>query len=421
MNSFLWPLVEELLTLAAGVPAFDVTDGERGQVFTLHAYPLVGAGDIPAVTILICVKGHNGKRPCRLCLILAVRVPGNHATTHYVPLDRHNHPLLSSDDAILRYDPASLPMRTADSFAEAARATQFASSGAEAERLAKESGVKGISLLSYVPSLTLPTSFPYDFMHLVYENVMKNLILLWSGKYKDLDAGTGSYVIDPSCWKEIGLAAGQSGSTIPGTFGARFPNFVESAQEMTADSWSFWLLYLGPVLLEGRFSRPVYYNHFLLLSEIAATCIQFVLNATEITQIRRKCIQWVQEYEECVIVWPRSVVLDRNAEDQHADVDFFMEPRFGQLKHIFVVNLAPNALLQLPDHKTLILAGILPCKVSRRNARGMPVYKQMGRYGVVDLECLQCLVGRVHDRGEWTIIDRSESIQRTFALADEAD
>jgi hypothetical protein len=57
-----------------------------------------------------------------------------------------------------------------------AREVQFAPTATEEERLAKTYGIKGIPLLSYLPSLSFPKSFPFDFMHLIYENLIKNLV-----------------------------------------------------------------------------------------------------------------------------------------------------------------------------------------------------------------------------------------------------
>jgi Transposase family tnp2 len=49
LDSFLWPLVQELLQLEMGVSAFDAI---TKAVFLLHAYLIVVFGDIPAVTML---------------------------------------------------------------------------------------------------------------------------------------------------------------------------------------------------------------------------------------------------------------------------------------------------------------------------------------------------------------------------------
>ena len=56
-DSFLWPLVQELLQLELGVSAFDAI---TTTVFLLHAYLIVVFGDIPAISMIMCMKGHNG-------------------------------------------------------------------------------------------------------------------------------------------------------------------------------------------------------------------------------------------------------------------------------------------------------------------------------------------------------------------------
>jgi len=51
-----------------------------------------------------------------------------------------------------------------------------ASTKGEAEMLSKEFGIKGQSILSEIDSLSFPQSFPFDFMHVAWENVMNTLI-----------------------------------------------------------------------------------------------------------------------------------------------------------------------------------------------------------------------------------------------------
>ncbi|KAJ7468888.1 hypothetical protein B0H11DRAFT_1402930 [Mycena galericulata] len=136
------------------------------------------------------MKGHNGISPCRMCKILGLRIPGSKATTHYVPLDHSCHPAVEADpDAIQVYDPEDLPLRTHSEIISQGREVEAATTTAEAERLAKKYGVKGVPLLSYLGSISFPRSFPFDFMHLIWENLIKNLILLWTGGFKGLDTG----------------------------------------------------------------------------------------------------------------------------------------------------------------------------------------------------------------------------------------
>jgi len=76
-------------------------------------------------------------------------------------------------------------------------------------------------------------------MHLIYKNVLKNLVLLWTGQFKGLSEGTGDYKLAPKVWEAIGTATAASGATIPSTFGARPPNIVLDKTSTTADTWSF--------------------------------------------------------------------------------------------------------------------------------------------------------------------------------------
>ena len=61
LDSFLWPVIQELLQLEIGVSAFDAL---LQSIFTLHAYLIVVFGDIPAVLLIMCMKGHNTIVPC---------------------------------------------------------------------------------------------------------------------------------------------------------------------------------------------------------------------------------------------------------------------------------------------------------------------------------------------------------------------
>ena len=83
-DSFLWPAVEEFLRLILGTCTYDALQHE---LFLLRAHLIVISGDIPALSMLMCMKGHNGLSPCRMCKIKGLHVPDSHATTHYVPLD----------------------------------------------------------------------------------------------------------------------------------------------------------------------------------------------------------------------------------------------------------------------------------------------------------------------------------------------
>ena len=94
------------------------------------------------------------------------------------------------------------------------------------DQLSTMFGIKGLPLLSALSSLSLPISFPYDFMHLIWANLIPNLILLWTGKFKDLDHNGQDYVIMQTVWNAIGETTFRAGETIPAALGSCVPNIA---------------------------------------------------------------------------------------------------------------------------------------------------------------------------------------------------
>jgi hypothetical protein len=292
LDSFLEPLIDELLKLAKGVPVFDAVANE---MFNFRAHLLKAFGDMPAIAKLMRMKGHNGFCSCRFCKITGVRIPMSTNKTHYVPLDRSTHP---NPNSIPCFDPAELPMRTHAEMVSQARAVDAAllQSSAESERLSKACGINGVSSLFRLPSISFPFACPIDFMHLLYENVIPNLVRLWNGSFKELGS-------DPDCripsadWDAIGRACGASGATIPSQLGGRVPNLAQHPGEMTAEAWSFWTLYLAPIVLHNQFTDATFYQHFLQLRSLVELCIQYDISFKELDEIEKGFREWVVEYE----------------------------------------------------------------------------------------------------------------------------
>lgn len=269
-DSFIWPMVQEFLKLEHDTWAFDVSSSE---MFVLHVYLCIVFGDIPA-SMVMRMKGHNGVCPCRMCNIRGIKAPDGKG--NYVPLDHTNHPDVQADPSTIpKYDPAQLPLRTHSEMKSQAEQVQFTLNTSQSDKLATAYGIKGTSILMVLSSLSFPGSFPYDFMHLMFENIIKNLVLLWTCALKGLDAGTGSYELAEGIWEALGATTEASGSMIPSAFGLRPPDVADDKQATMADSWSFWLLYVGPTLLQDKFHSPVYHCHLCDLSSIVNTCLQF--------------------------------------------------------------------------------------------------------------------------------------------------
>jgi len=286
VDSFLVPLYEELAELSEGVDG--VLDPTAKEFFILRAYLILLFGDIPAISKLLMMKGHNGYSPCRYCEIKGIRNPGE--KVNYVPLHREEG----------AYNPHTLRYQRHRRFIRQAQKVIAADTVAESDRLSRKYGIKGLPGLFLLGSVEFPTSFPFDFMHLIFENLVPNLIRHYTGDFKGLDAGTEDYDLPKSVWEAIGDAAARSGDTIPSDFGARIPNIYTERSGMTAETWSIWILYLGPILLRDCFSKPVYYEHFTKLSHLVHLCMSYEMQRSDIVLIRNGFIEWVQEYEEYV-------------------------------------------------------------------------------------------------------------------------
>ena len=140
-------------------------------------------------------------------------------------------------------------------------------------------------------------------MHLAIENVLKELVLLWTGSYKGLDVGTGSYVLNPTVLEAIGKACTESSSTIPSSFGCRVPNIATERHHFIAESWLLFGTVLGPALLRGRFTHRKYYDHFIDYVKLLVKCLQLSLDATDIDEIEIGFARWVEQFERSVNFW----------------------------------------------------------------------------------------------------------------------
>jgi len=287
--------MRELLELVAGVSAYDALSS---SIFTLHAYVIAGFGDIPAVSMLMHMKGHNGLCPCQMCKIQGIGILGSRNKTLYVLLSRHmgNH---HTPTDVVEYDPERLPLCLHDSFMAQAKSVEAAPTGMQREELAKVYGIKGVPLLSALGSLRFPQSFPFDFMHLIWENLIPNLVLFWSGNYKGMDKGQ-PYVLHPNIWQAIGATSAEATKLIPLSFGASIPDPVKDCLYFMSSTWSMWSLFITPTVLQGRFPKDCYYNHFCSLVRILNLCLQFEISKEDINEIELGIRKWVVDYERCI-------------------------------------------------------------------------------------------------------------------------
>ncbi|KEP45893.1 transposase family Tnp2 protein, partial [Rhizoctonia solani 123E] len=279
LNSFLQPLIDELIELARGVEAVDVVNE---QIFSLRAHIIAAFGDLPAMAKLMEFIGHNGRFPCRLCNIMSI--PGRTAkdATHlYCPLHR-------SDDTGV--DPYNLPLRTHQECLDNGYNVLRAPNDTARANLATECGIKGVTLLAQLSSVKIPDSFPVEAMHLVWINLIPQLADLWREKFNGFDAGFEDYLIDPLVWNFVGEKCVESAGTTPSSFGCSVPHF-KNRSHFTAESWSRWATHIAPNLLRRRFMDPRYYVHFVQLVNLMNKCTDFAIERSELPAIRQGFVE----------------------------------------------------------------------------------------------------------------------------------
>lgn len=128
-------------------------------------------------------------------------------------------------------------------------------------------------------------------MHAMFENLMKELMDLWSGDFKvGMLEGPAvarlqdDFVISPTDQKAIDFEMAASNSTVPSALANRVRS-VHNRSYWTAESYSHFLLFLGPIVMKDRLP-PSYYSHFLRLSKLCRLLVQVEVKQAVIPDIK---------------------------------------------------------------------------------------------------------------------------------------
>jgi hypothetical protein len=198
------------------------------------------------------MKGHNAFSPCRACDIEGVLFHYEKVSVYYFPLV---HP---AGNVRKRWDCTNLPMRSHHGFITRVAEINAARTKTERKAIAQYYGINSLSIFAALKSIDLASSFPYDIMHLFFENLVPNLILHWTGGFKGLDVGSGNYQLSAAQWKEIGKETASATKTIPSAFVGTLPDIAQDRNLYKAEAYSFWIQFLAPALLEGRLQEKYY-------------------------------------------------------------------------------------------------------------------------------------------------------------------
>jgi hypothetical protein len=134
-------------------------------------------------------------------------------------------------------------------------------------------------------------------MHLLLENVVQNLIKLWTGKFPGIPAGQ-DFEIAEDVWKAVGVETAEATQDIPAAFVRVLGNIENNSAVFTAESWCFWFMYLAPILLKNCFPHQKYYNYMVRLVDIMKFNLKFVMMEEEIVELDKLIIDWVKDFEK---------------------------------------------------------------------------------------------------------------------------
>ncbi|GET53357.1 transposase domain-containing protein [Rhizophagus irregularis DAOM 181602=DAOM 197198] len=285
-NSFLRPIIDELKVLQEGVSIYDALLKEN---FILRCHVVMWTGDMPAVSKLMCMTGHNAYLGCRYCYLKGVY---SEESRHvYFPCSMPR----TSD--ITDFDPKELPKRTEDNFLNDISKIINETNKKTKVSVIKETGINGRSILFELKSTKFPRSFPVDIMHLFFENISINMFKHWSGTYfKDQSLNNEQYVLNSQVWKQIGQIMHECRKQIPLEFGRSPRNIFKHHNGYKAVEWSDWItVYSIPFLLNKLSAK--YLKGWAKFVQAVQKCLQFTLTSNDLDKVQQLLLEFYKHYE----------------------------------------------------------------------------------------------------------------------------
>ncbi|KAJ9095922.1 hypothetical protein QFC20_006523 [Naganishia adeliensis] len=168
-----------------------------------------------------------------------------------------------------------------------------------AEEGPDDAGISGDSVFHAIGSVDFPWAFPPDAMHLFFENIMKQLLAAWEGEYKKgtaEDRAGDKFVITKEDWQTISKDIIRSNATVPAQIARHINAPLETRSSWTAETYAYFLMFLGPIVMADRLKEP-YYKHFLKLSEICREVTKLAISRERVVSLKRDIGEWVVQFE----------------------------------------------------------------------------------------------------------------------------
>ena len=108
------------------------------------------------------------------------------------------------------------------------------------------------------------------------------------------------------------------------------------------------------------------------------------------------------------------LAVDKFAHQPRQEPQFKLQDFFGQVLRFIVVNV-PESIDHGIETQSLVYAVIDEVKVLDHGTSFYGrLYQDTGPIVIVDLNQVQCVIGRILDRGKWAIVDRSTSVAQIY-------
>jgi hypothetical protein len=278
MDTWLHPLVEELLQLHDGVPTYD---GASRREFTLRAHLILVTGDGPAIADVMGTKSPGkSKQSCRLCPFTGTQGRGR---KYYYPNGDDLQPMLHVD------------MRAQIEQLDRRRPTH--GSQQQYNNARRDTGVTCRSILLDLPTLHFPRSFPIDTMHSMNHNIPKSMFRLWKATRYPQAGQENRYpwVIPDADWDMIDQSMLASRATVPTHVGTA-PRSTGSFGNWTTHEWrSHFVTYGAPALCQ--YLPEPYRTNFLYYRQLLCYTNQRGFTPLEIREVENQAAAFVREYE----------------------------------------------------------------------------------------------------------------------------
>ncbi|KAK0527858.1 hypothetical protein OC842_004734 [Tilletia horrida] len=232
IDSFLLPIMAEFARASLG---FWIWDGAKGEWFLWKAWLVAVCADQVAAAKVSKTSGASGKTGCRLCIVKANYLPEQKKqVTGYYPLKTVGKALNKKNEG--RKDEYSLSdlndlLRSDQTYADAIAQHNSCTTEDARNKVRRETGVAGKTLLAASPAFHQPFFFPIDIFHLFGINLPS---LLWqvltNGQPED------PFSLDLNQQEAFGELVDRAGVDIPSSFLATPPRnpsiFSESYYKM---------------------------------------------------------------------------------------------------------------------------------------------------------------------------------------------